>query len=84
MAAPPEYDPNDPQRQPPNVYTGTPEEQRRWNQKRRTEEDDSLVEDVLDEVDEGFGCSQRLFGCAWQLVTLIPRLGWRVISEIFD
>lgn len=84
MAAPPEYDPNDPQRQPPNVYRGTPEEQRKWQQQKRREEDDSLVEDVLDEMDSGFGCSQRLFGCVWQLVTFLPRLLWRVISEIFD
>ncbi len=91
MATPPQQDPTDPypyqfdeHEQPPNVYVGTPDEQRKWQQKKRNEEDDSLAESVLDELDEGLGCSNRLLGCAWQLITLLPRLVWKVISEIFD
>ena len=90
MATPPKQDPNDPypfgeNEQPPNVYIGTPEEQRKWNQKRRAQEDDeSLAESVLEAVDDGFGCSRTVLGCAWQIITLVPRLVWKVISEIFD
>lgn len=51
------------------------------SKRKPNEEDESLTEAVLD---EGFGCSQRLFGCGWSPVSLPFRLVWKVISEIFD
>ena len=79
----------DDETRPPTVHagtseTGTPEERRKWEQKRRAEQDDSLTEDVLETIDDGLGCSNRLFGCVWSLGTLPFRLVWRIIGSFFD
>lgn len=50
---------------------------------RHTEENDSVLEDIADELTSGIiervGC-----GCAWRLVTLPFRFIAWVIGEIFD
>lgn len=73
--------PSEPNEQTPYAYSfDDPQQAKR--KRKHDEEDESLTEDVLDEIDERLGCSQRLLG--WSVITWLPRLLWKIVSEIFD
>ncbi|KXK23618.1 MAG: hypothetical protein UZ15_CFX003000567 [Chloroflexi bacterium OLB15] len=44
----------------------------------------SVKADIVDEIDDALGISDRMFGCGWSLLTLPFRLVWSVIEGIFD
>ncbi len=55
--------------------------------RRNTEEDQSVKEDVLEEIDDAFGISNRLLGCGWWLILLPVRLIAKIfgfIGDLFD
>jgi hypothetical protein len=75
--------PSESDEQDPFPYSFDKPQQQAQRKRKPTEEDESLSEEVLDEIDEGLGCSERLLGCGWSLIRLPFRLVWKVISEIF-
>lgn len=48
------------------------------------EEDESVGEAILDEIDEGFNISGKLSGCGWSIVALPLRIIGDIIEGIFD
>lgn len=44
----------------------------------------SLREDIIEEVDDALGITDRLLGCSWWMLTLPFRLVWKVIQAVTD
>lgn len=49
-----------------------------------TEEDETVGEAILGEVDDAFGVTDKATGCIWALVKLPFRLVWKLIDVITD
>lgn len=58
--------------------------QKRKRKNRDSYEGETIAEQVLWEVDDALGCSNRLFGCVLSLITLPFRLVWNVIEAVMD
>jgi hypothetical protein len=55
------------------------------SKRRQTEEEDESVgQAILDEVDDAFGISDKAFGCARTLLFLPFRIIWKLIDWITD
>lgn len=52
--------------------------------RRRTEEDESVGDLLIDEIDETFNISGRLLGCAWTLISLPFRFIGRLFGFLDD
>jgi len=48
------------------------------------EEDESIGESILEEIDEGLGISSGLSGCAWSLLMLPFRIIGKIIGFVGD
>jgi hypothetical protein len=71
------------QQQPQQTYnnpTAWEENPLIYNHPRYNPQDFSVQEEVIDAVDDTFGISNRLLGCAWWSITL----PFRMIGKIFD
>jgi hypothetical protein len=70
--------------QPPNQPNVPPQNQQPYPAYGYREEPETFKDQVLEEVDDALGCSNRLIGCSLSLVTLPFRLVWRVIQAVTD
>jgi hypothetical protein len=52
--------------------------------KRQTEEDESVGEALLDEIDDSLGLTAKAAGCIWALIRLPFRIIWKLIDAITD
>jgi hypothetical protein len=52
--------------------------------RRHTEEDETVGEAILDEVDDAFGLAEKATGCIWALIKLPFRIVWKLIDAITD
>lgn len=71
----------------PYPYSFDDQQPPQQGRRRHTEEDESLGESILEEIDEGFDVSGRLLGCVWSLLTLPIRFIGKIfgfIGDLFD
>ena len=91
MAAPPNNDDpssrfsfdDSPQGQANLGASANPQQQRRPDRNRQVE-GETLGDQIVDEVDDALGCSNRLIGCSFWLLTLPFRVVWKVIQAVTD
>ena len=88
-AAPPPNDDNPSSRfsfenQPPNQAKVPPQNQQPYKAYGDQGEPETFKDQVVDEVDDALGCSNRLIGCSISLATLPFRLVWKVIQGFDD
>lgn len=69
--------------QPPN-QANVPQSQQPYKAYGYQGEPETFKDQVLEEVDDAMGCSERLIGCSISLVTLPFRLVWKVIEAVTD
>jgi hypothetical protein len=52
--------------------------------RRQVEEDESVGEAILEEIDDSLGISEKAFGCAKTLLFLPFRIVWKLIDWMTD
>jgi hypothetical protein len=74
-AYPYSFDAHQPPRQPQRTRRNT------------YEEDESVKEEIIEEIDDALGISNRIMGCGWSLITLPFRFIGKIfgfIGDLFD
>jgi|GEM_PF-3543836 hypothetical protein len=72
------------QQQPQQPYPPPQDNPLIYNHPRYNPQNFSIQEEVIDAVDDTFGISNRLLGCAWWSITLPFRLIGKVFEFVLD